>query len=387
MAKPVAAVNHKILTWARERSGQTIDQVAAKLHKDPAVIAAWEAGTDAPSYPQLETLAYKIYKRPLAVFFFPAPPPEEDPKTSFRTLPDFEIEDLHPDTRLKIRQARAFQVSLSELNDGKNPAEQKIFIDLHVRNGAAAGEVAAKARSYLGIDAKVQRSWNGNDQALKAWRRAVEDKGVYVFKNSFKQKDVSGFCLYDTEFPIIYVNNSTAQTRQIFTILHELGHILTATGGVTKRDDSYIAKLTGPDRQIEIFCNRFAAEALLPLGEFKNALGPNPASDESIAQIANGYRVSRHVVLLRLLGLDLVSQGFYEQKVAEWKADYDAKKPEKGGGSYYNTQGAYFGEKFLNLAFGKYYDGKISIEQLADYLNVKESSVPGIEQLVLQGEG
>ena len=96
---------------------------------------------------------------------------------------------------------------------------------------------------------KVQRSWTNADQALKAWRRAVEEKGIYVFKNSFKQKDVSGFCLYDPVFPIIYVNNSTAPTRQIFTILHELGHILTGTGGVTKRDDSYIAKLERRSRR------------------------------------------------------------------------------------------------------------------------------------------
>jgi len=386
MAKPVTAVNHKVLEWARQRSGQTIDQVAAALHRDPSVIAAWESGDDAPSYPQLETLAYKIYKRPLAVFFFPVPPPEEDPKTSFRTLPEFEVEQLAADTRMKIRQARALQLSLVELNDGKNPAEQKIFVDLHVRSGASAGEVAARARTYLGIDAKAQRGWKDTEQALKAWRRAVEDKGIYVFKNSFKQKDVSGFCLYDAEFPIIYVNNSTAQTRQIFTILHELGHILTATGGVTKRDDTYIAKLTGPDRQVEVFCNRFAAECLLPITEFKASLGPNPSSDENIAKIANAYRVSRHVVLLRLLGLDLVTQGFYEKKVAEWKADYDAKKPERGGGSYYATQGAYLGDKFLKLAFGKYYDGKISIDQLADHLNVRVSSVPGIEQLAMQAD-
>ena len=386
MAKPISAVNHKILAWARERSGQTIDQVAAALHKDPGVIAAWESGDDAPSYPQLEKLAYKVYKRPLAVFFFPVPPPEEDPKTSFRTLPEFEVERLAADTRMKIRQARALQLSLAELNDGKNPAEQKIFVDLHVRISAPAGEVAAKARSYLGIDAKLQRSWKDTDQALKTWRRAVEEKGIYVFKNSFKQKDVSGFCLYDPEFPIIYVNNSTAPTRQIFTILHELGHILTATGGVTKRDDTYIAKLTGPNRQIEIFCNRFAAECLLPVEEFKAALGPNPASDESVRELAKAYRVSRHVVLLRLLGLDLVTQEFYERKVAAWKADYEAKTSETPGGSYYATQGAYLGEKFLKLAFGKYYDGKISIDQLADYLNVKVSSVPGMEQLAMQAD-
>ncbi len=366
MAKPVTAVNHKILTWARERSGQTIDQVAAAMHKDPGVIAAWESGDEAPSYPQLEKLAYQVYKRPIAVFFFPAPPPEEDPKTSFRTLPDFEIEELSADTRLKIRQAQSLQLSLEELNGGKNPAEQKIFVDLHVSNGVPASEIAAKARSYLGITAEKQRAWKNTDQGFKAWRNAIEDKGVYVFKNTFKQKDVSGFCLYDAEFPIIYVNNSTAQTRQIFTVIHELGHALTATGGVTKRDDSYINELTGADRQIEIFCNRFAAECLLPISEVKKSLTSNAATDEGIAKMANTYKVSRHVVLLRLLDLNVVTQAFYNQKAAEWNADYEAQSDKEGGGNYYLTQGAYLGDKYLKLAFSKYYEGAISVEQLAD---------------------
>ncbi|KKL56723.1 hypothetical protein LCGC14_2242570, partial [marine sediment metagenome] len=39
-----------------------------------------------------ERLAYEIYKRPLALFFFPEPPEEETPKESFRTLPQEEID-------------------------------------------------------------------------------------------------------------------------------------------------------------------------------------------------------------------------------------------------------------------------------------------------------
>jgi hypothetical protein len=48
------------------------------------------------------------------------------------------------------------------------------------------------------------------------------------------------------------------------------------------------------------------------------------------------------------------------------------------------TQASYLGERYLRLAFGKYYEGAISIEQLADYLNVKVSSVGGLEQAALQ---
>ena len=377
MAEPVTAVNHNMLRWARERSGQTVATVAAALKTDPQVIEAWESGQDAPSYPQLETLAYKIYKRPIALFFFPEPPEEVDPEHSFRTLPAFEIDELSADTRFKMRQARALQLSLAELHGGVNPAPNKIHVDLRVGPDASPTTVAARAREYLRIDLDTQRRWRTTTEALKAWRDAVEERGVYVFKNTFKQKDVSGFCLYDPEFPLIYVNNSTAMTRQIFTILHELGHVLVGTGGVTKRDDSYITSLGGDDRWIEVFCNRFAAECLLPAAEVRRAFGRSEITDEEIARIANTYKVSRHVVLTRLVELNAISQAFYNRKSAEWNAEYEAQRGDKDGGNYYLTQASYLGERYLRLAFGKYYEGAISIEQLADYLNVKVSSVEG----------
>jgi hypothetical protein len=43
------------------------------LKRKPEEVEAWEAGESAPTYPQLEKLAYQIYKRPLAVFFLPTP--------------------------------------------------------------------------------------------------------------------------------------------------------------------------------------------------------------------------------------------------------------------------------------------------------------------------
>ena len=68
------------------------------LKRDPDEILAWEKGKSAPTYAQLEKLAYSLYKRPLAVFFLPVPPPEPDIKQEFRTLPDFEIDQLAADT-------------------------------------------------------------------------------------------------------------------------------------------------------------------------------------------------------------------------------------------------------------------------------------------------
>lgn len=66
-------VNPEVLRWARESAGLSVDDVVNKLKRKRItieVIDAWESGLDSPNYAQLERLAYEVYKRPLALFFF-----------------------------------------------------------------------------------------------------------------------------------------------------------------------------------------------------------------------------------------------------------------------------------------------------------------------------
>jgi len=99
MAEPISGVNPAVLVWARERSGLSIEQVADALDKSSLVVRDWESGKASPTYVQLEKLAYSVFRRPLALFFFPKPPEEPDPHQSFRTLPDFEIDELSAESR------------------------------------------------------------------------------------------------------------------------------------------------------------------------------------------------------------------------------------------------------------------------------------------------
>lgn len=346
---------------------------------------SWETGSSSPTYAQLETLAYKVYKRPVALFFFPEPPEEIDPEHSFRTLPEFEVEELTSDTRYKIRDARAMQVALNELNGEVNPAPRKIFRDIRVRFPLSALTIAREVRSYLGVDLEVQKQgWRNVAEAFKEWRNAVEECGVFVFKNSFKQEDVSGFCLYDPEFPVIYINNSASGTRQIFTLFHELAHLLVQTNGVTKANDQYIDVLSGEAKSIEVFCNQFASAFLVPEADLRLRIRGEIPNDEVVAALAEDYKVSREVVLRRFLDLGLVTKAYYESKVEQWRRDYEGRPKKKPGGDYYATKATYLGEKYLSLVFGRYYQGRISIQQLADFLNVRVSSVPGLEQFLLQ---
>ena len=380
MGEHVRGLNPRLLAWARQRAGLTVAEVASTLGKAPAVVEAWEDGSAAPTYVQLEKLAYKVLKRPVALFFFPEPPPEPDPEQSFRTLPDAEIESLSADTRYRIRDARAQQLALAELTGGKNPAQRQILQAVEVSPDSR--ETADRVRGYLGVPLEVQTDiWKTSEEALKAWRAAVEAVGVFVFKHSFKQREISGFSLFYPELPLIVINNSTAVTRQTFTLFHELAHLLLQVSGVTKADDRYIASLSGEPRRVEVFCNQFAADLLVPSGQVRAAIKRLGMTDRSIATVAATYKVSREVILRRLLDLRLVTKAHYEKKAAEWTR----QRVDRGsGGNYYLTHASYLSERYASLAFSSYYRGAISVERLADYLNVSVKSVAGLEQAILQ---
>ena len=73
--KDIIRPNPKMLKWARESLGYSLEEVVKQLEKKRIKITVQkfdnlEKGIDVLSYSQLEKLAYDIYKRPLAVFFF-----------------------------------------------------------------------------------------------------------------------------------------------------------------------------------------------------------------------------------------------------------------------------------------------------------------------------
>ncbi|MCY4354421.1 MAG: ImmA/IrrE family metallo-endopeptidase [Truepera sp.] len=386
-SEEVKGLNLEVLAWARQMAGHSIESVAQSFKKEPAVIEAWESGEAVPTYVQLEKLAYKIYKRPIAIFFFPAPPAEPEPEGFFRTLPGSEFEKLDPDTRYKIRKAYGFRLSLIELHDSTNPADRKIFRDLVFSGETEVEEGVASVRTHLGVSLDDQKEWKDATEALKGWREAFEEVGIYVFKDNFKQDVISGFCLSDDEFPLIMVNNSTSHTRQIFTLIHELAHILWRTSGMTHQDDTYISSLEHSTQTVEVFCNRFAGEFLVPSYDLRKTLEASDVQDgtaslSSVSRLADLYNVSREVILRKFVEQGLFPEATYRETVAAWRDR--SKQSERGGGNYYATQAMYLGKKYLQLVFSRYYQGRASLEEVADFLNVKAKNVPGLEEYALK---
>ena len=379
-------VNPDMLRWARETGGFDIEDVVVKLKRKRITSetvaswekAPWEKGAASPTYVQLERLAYEIYKRPLALFFFPEPPEEETPKESFRTLPQEEIDLLEPRLLYLVRQAKVMQENLRELFDGVNPAKKQVCSDVTIHSSDTISNVAKTVREYLGVWLNKQYALLTNEKALKFWRDVLEKHGVFVFKDAFKDEDCSGFCLYDSVFPIIYINNSQAKIRQIFTLFHELAHLLFKTGGIDLRHEDYVQKMKGNNKRIEVFCNKFAGEFLVPTEDIKPQIRNQTIDDNFLSQLAKKYSVSREVILRKCLDLNHITKAFYEAKVNEWNEERLARGSFGSGGNYYYNKGAYLGENYIDTAFNRYYQKRISIDQLANYLRVKVKNVASI---------
>jgi Zn-dependent peptidase ImmA (M78 family)/transcriptional regulator with XRE-family HTH domain len=389
----VTSINPPILRWARERAGLSIADAASCVKKEVAILEAWESGEAAPTYNQLETLAYKVYKLPLAVFYFPEPPKEADPNQSFRTLPKAERDALEPNTRFLVRKAASMQLALAELNDGKNPAEKNIVKNIRLSETSNIGAAVRDIRSFLDVTVEQQKSWKSSDDALSRWREKIQDAGVYVFKAPFKQRGLCGFCLSDSEFPIIYLNNYDSKNRQIFTLFHELAHLLFDVSGVTKESQDYITALGIHEQNIEVMCNALAAQVIVPEDDFNEQIKEvKTVGDDLIQRLTTRYKVSGEVVLRKFFDRGMVSKAYYKEKVALWNRQYLVKKEEEkakqkeqeGGPSYSVVQVSYLGTKYLSEVFNQYYRGRIDATQASDYLGVKVKSFAGIEHKFIE---
>ena len=376
MAEYITGMNPAIIKWARERSGYSLEEAAAVIKKNVATLSAWESGGSAPTYVQLEKLADK-YKRPVAIFFFPEPP-EEPNVAGNLAMRSTDAIPLPPSIRILMRQAYARQISLMELSGGVNPAADLIFRSLRATLDVSAIAFARKTRAYMDVSVETQMGWHNPKEVFKKWRDIIEENGIFVFKDAFQDDTFDGFCLAHEEFPIIYLNNSRPAVRQTFSLFHELAHLLLGKDGITRGN-----RMHGGGA-VEHFCNQFASEFLVPDLDLETRLTFSAYDDDAIETLANRYKVSRPVILFKLVNKGILTQEDSLERTEAWSAAYEAHKGREGGGSYYNTRAAYLGYRFMELAFSKYHQGQCSIEQLAEHLNVNVKNLPGLEDR-LQG--
>ena len=209
------------------------------------------------------------------------------------------------------------------------------------------------------------------------WRDEFETIGIYVFKDSFQNDSYSGFCIYDDKFPVIYVNNNLSKNRQLFTMFHELCHILFQTSGIDiENDDSINDKIYNKkDKTIEQFCNKFASEFLVPNKDFivqYNYLKEINSDIEQICQkLSKLYTVSKEVILRKAIDNNFCTSGIYQILVDKWNDELSNIPKRKPMGNFYNNKLTYLGKNYVSVVLKEYFTNSISYDQASNYLMIK----------------
>jgi Zn-dependent peptidase ImmA (M78 family) len=141
-------------------------------------------------------------------------------------------------------------------------------------------------------------------------------------------------------------------------------------------DDHFIDHLGGAEQKIEIICNGLAARVLVPDKLLDEKLKDAKKIGRPLAtQLADYFSVSREVIYRKFLDRGLIDDAEYGAAAKEWAAQMKSKDDESSG-NYYNSQRAYLGQRYIDLAFTRYYQHRFDRGQLAEYLNLKPKNLP-----------
>ena len=127
----------------------------------------------------------------------------------FRTLPETVIDALPSELIVLYRKAKIYQLNLEELYEGLKPLKENLIDRFPSNSLDDIPYLAASIRDILKISLEEQFSWRSVDKAFKTWRNVMEENGIFIFKDAFHNDDYSGFCVYDENYPIIFINNSS----------------------------------------------------------------------------------------------------------------------------------------------------------------------------------
>jgi Zn-dependent peptidase ImmA (M78 family) len=364
-------VRPELLSWARERSGLGTEQLARRFPK----LAEWEQGVRLPTLKQLESFARATHT-PLGFLLLPEPPEEPVPIPDYRTMGDVRVRRPSPDLLDTIYQCEQRQDWYREFAQVNREDEVRLVGSL--TTAVPVAEAAGAMRDALHFDVDERGStWA---DALRALIGRAEELGVLVMvsgvvgSNTHRKLDpreFRGFALVDRLAPLVFVNGADAKAAQIFTIVHELAHLWL---GEAALDDADLA--TDPPLAAERWCNRVAAEVLLPVASAAEEFRQDQPLTSELERLAKQFKVSTLVVLRRLHDAGRLSPEDYR---AAYRLELDrileylGERPQTGG-DFFNTQPGRVSRRFARAVISSTLEGQTLYRDALGMLGFKKIS-------------
>ena len=124
---------------------------------------------------------------------------------------------------------------------------------------------------------------------------------IDVMIEDFNEVTPLGVSITDHRFPCILINAKQSASRGLFTLAHELGHILNRDGEIAIDYDLH------PSTEIEKSANAFAAMLLMPESRIKKIHEQHERTAESLAHMLISFGVSYEALIYRLHNLKVIN--------------------------------------------------------------------------------
>ena len=204
-------------------------------------------------------------------------------------------------------------------------------------------------RHTLGFDVEARRQMPTWTDALRHFIDQADKLGILVMcsgvvlnnnRRHLDPEEFRGFAMADNLAPLVFINGADTKAAQMFTLAHELAHIWIGQSAVSDAQ----ARLL-PNMGVENWCNRVAAELLVPLAVLRTEYNRSAELGKEVSRLARHFKVSTLVILRRIHDAGGLTQDelwqAYDQELARLRAI------SKGsGGDFYLTQAARVSKRF-----------------------------------------
>jgi Zn-dependent peptidase ImmA (M78 family)/transcriptional regulator with XRE-family HTH domain len=272
----------------REQVGMQSQELAVRVGIDPSAMSNIERGRRSVKTGELVKIAEALSVSPLTLL---------DESSLPARMPVAPRRDGEPSGIKGAAYSRL--LALSELHtvlaDAGLTTANNLYEAPQIRHGswkAEAERLAQWAADYLGVEcAGIER--------FAKLAKAIEDRlCVDVLVEKYADDPLSGAAITDRAFPFIFVNARHPTPRALFTLAHELGHLLIGHNGSIAVDDNFIG-----DTQNERQANAFAAAFLMPARSVDEYIEKYDRGPESLARMIYDFGVSFESLVFRLHNL------------------------------------------------------------------------------------
>ena len=361
-----AYITPKLLTWARERCGFSVQDIARLLNVTDEKVQAWEKKEKYPTMRQARSFAQKTHI-PFGYLYLDSPPDLPMPVVDFRarwarnhnTKNAEEEVNLYDLVKSILHKKEWYEDYLQRTRSNVHSDGFQASYTQNDRPHDIAKSISDRLNLHINDENK------GRGKPATFWQNfktKTIDAHIWLMQTGMVDSNTSrkilptisrGLALKSPYYPVIWVNSGLQDAPKIFTLAHELAHIWIGAEGVSDLDEE-----AQSEHEIETLCDQVASEILVPEHLLENLWDKTQNPEHNVERLHEYFGVSRFVVARKSLHADIIDRASYahlNQKLRDDVHNFEGEKmPAKEGGvNFYNGLIARNGRQFTEAVISE----------------------------------